>query len=102
MPLVYTYFWAARTSGLPLILPEISMQVGDVLHFRPYELKHNLHPDEMLVAYLKGVMCPVTRLRQLLWNPTSKVSPSYNTSAALWQQTRKHSWSPACPSQRLK
>lgn len=56
----------AGTSGVPLILPTINMQVGDALHFRPYELKHNMQPTDMLVPYQKGVLCPVTRLQQLL------------------------------------
>jgi hypothetical protein len=56
----------AGSNGLPLILPTISMAVGDVLHFRPYELKQNFHPQDMLVPYQTGVLCPVTRLQQLL------------------------------------
>jgi hypothetical protein len=42
------------------------MKKGDVLHFRPTELKHNLQPNDMVVAYQGGVLCPLTRLQRLL------------------------------------
>ncbi len=42
------------------------MENGDVLHFRPTELKHNLQPNDMVVAYQGGLLCPLTRLQRLL------------------------------------
>jgi hypothetical protein len=54
------------------------MKPGEVLHFKPTELKRNLYPEDMLVTYRADVLCPLTRLQQLLVDSWHQGQPITN------------------------
>jgi hypothetical protein len=56
-------------AGVPAALylyPTLQVPLGGTVLFKAIELKHNLHPDVMIIARKNGPMCPIQRLHILL------------------------------------
>lgn len=65
-PLMNWVSLCAGESAILYLLPELRIPMGGTLKFCALELKHNLHPDAMLVTRKGGLLCAVDRLHTLL------------------------------------
>jgi hypothetical protein len=56
----------AGTPAAPCLHPTLEIPLGEAVLFKAIEIKHNLHPDVMVITRKDGPLCPIQRLHTLL------------------------------------
>eukprot|EP00884_Botryococcus_braunii_P004912 jgi/Botrbrau1/14421/Bobra.0014s0068.1 len=57
---------ASGTPAGPCLYPSLQIPLGGVVLFKALEIKHNLHPEVMIITRKDGPLCPIQRLHALL------------------------------------
>eukprot|EP00884_Botryococcus_braunii_P012482 jgi/Botrbrau1/21234/Bobra.39_2s0033.1 len=57
---------ASGVPAAPYLFPTLHVPLGATIFFKAIELKHNLHPEVMIVTRRDGPLCPIQRLHTLL------------------------------------
>jgi hypothetical protein len=66
---------AAGVPAAPYLYPTLQIPLGAAVLFKAIELKHNLHPDVMVITRKDGPLCPIQRLHTLLAQSAAQGHP---------------------------